>query len=268
MGIVGTLTLFGLAAPTLAAAPTVQGYLAKQALPVGSLVSLDANPGIVQAATNQNVESLVGVAAAGDNSSLGESVAAGQIPVATGGATDTLVSDLEGDIRVGDRITASAVSGVGAKATASARIVGVAQGSFDARTAGAITTTITESNSHKKDIHVGRIPVLVNVTYYTASQSPSTAKSGNPSALEKAANALAGKTVSLFALAFAGLVLFVAIVAAAVILYGSTRGSIVAVGRNPLARKLIATSLFEAMGAGVVILVAGIAGAFVILKFL
>ena len=81
----------------------------------GALVSLQSgSANTVELSTVGNQERLLGVAG---SQSLIEFANGSPVQVVTSGATATLVSDINGAIKSGDRITASPIIGVGMKAT-------------------------------------------------------------------------------------------------------------------------------------------------------
>ena len=70
----------------------------------GMLMSLTTNPGVVARASDKNSSSLIGVLSTNDTAFDQQP---GQVSVRTDGAATALVSTLNGNILVGDRITAS-----------------------------------------------------------------------------------------------------------------------------------------------------------------
>jgi len=150
---------------TLSAAAASQSFnvLDNKSQP-GMLMSLTANSGVVEPATDKNASLLLGVISANDTAF---DLQPGQVSVATDGVANVLVSTLGGDIRVGDRITPSSLAGIGAKAKMTAWIVGIAQASLDSKTTAAVASTVTDTAGSKHQVYVARIPLVVHVTYYT-----------------------------------------------------------------------------------------------------
>jgi len=77
--------------------------------------------------------------------------------IALAGRVPVNVSTEGGVIRIGDRISASSISGVGKKAVASETTVGIALESFDG--ADATTTAMADD----KEVHIGKILVFVSL---------------------------------------------------------------------------------------------------------
>jgi len=151
------LCIISLAVPLVGAG---QGFYAgDNEVRSGMLVSLTKNPGVVEMASANNQENLVGVVG---TSSTDFAVQKDQIAVQTEGVVPALVSTANGEILVGDKIGPSALNGIGTKVGTKGWIVGVAQGSLTSDTQGAVKTTITDENGKSREVHVAIIPVLIN----------------------------------------------------------------------------------------------------------
>lgn len=254
-------------------APIAMGVASSQSFDVlpgqsqaGMLMSLTANPGVVEPASDKNVKSLVGVIEPADTSFDQQP---GQINVKTDGEARTLLSTLGGDIRVGDRITASSLAGVGAKTTTSAWIVGVAQASLDAHTEGAIKSTITDSKGAKHIVYVASLPLLIKVTYYsTATSAAAYTNMSLPAIIQRAADALAGKHVSAQALVLTFLLIIIGTIVAGKIIDTAIRGSFKAIGRQPLAKFVILRQVWSSFGLALVVMAVALAGGMLLLRIL
>ena len=202
----------------------------------GAIVSLEETKGdSVVLATLTNRSRVVGVAGSLASLELGDE----SLGVVLSGAAVTLVSDFNGAVKAGDRITASPIAGVGMKATENVMVVGTAQ--KDMNLSDAEDQTITGTGSKKKTIKVGSVPLLVSPAYYEAKVN----KSAVPSQFQLFANNLAGHNVSPIRVLVSGIVIVILVVAVIVLIYTSLRSSIVAIGRNPLSKDAVYKSLFE-----------------------
>jgi hypothetical protein len=107
-GTIGLLIALGLAPVGASSANISHSYSATTSITNGSLVSLDpVHSGYVQLANVTNGTRLLGVAVASNDSLLAVDATQGTIQVATSGVANTLVSTLNGNIDVGDRISVS-----------------------------------------------------------------------------------------------------------------------------------------------------------------
>lgn len=263
MALIGLLAV---AIPAVAAASSQSFDILGGQPQAGMLMSLSSNPGVIEPASDKNVKSLVGVVAPANETNFDQQT--GQTNVKTDGASNALVSTLGGDIRVGDRITASALAGVGAKTTTSAWIIGIAQGSLDKNTKGVLKSTVVDSQGTKHDVYVGSIPVLVKVTYYSTASRSLAADTNTlvPSVLQRAADALAGKHVSLRALLLSFLLFVIGVIAAGIVANSAIRGGFSAIARQPLAKSVILREVWRSFGMALAILVIVMVAAMLMLR--
>ncbi len=260
-----TLVLAGqivLSAPVMATSSgaIAQSYTAASAsIAEGTLLSLTAaDSGTVELAqAGTNAVNLVGVAAQSPLVELSDA-SAGSAQVVVGGSTLALVSDINGPIAVGDKITDSPLAGIGMKATESGEIVGVAQASLNSVTTQ--TKSVSSKNGRQVSVKVGLVPVAVSPAYYSVPQVASL--SGIvPPALQTAADSLTGHPVSPIRVLVATLALLVGLVIAVVMLATSIRSEIVSLGRNPLARNSLLRGLVDVLIAAAGILLVTLATA-------
>ncbi len=197
----------------------------------GTIVSTMSNKtGYVDLATTDNVDQLLGVVSTIPLVSLSSNNK--KIPVVITGTTTVLVSDLNGNIKSGDKITASPIAGVGMLATSDSQIVGSAQASFEGNKG--TTRHITDKNGKIHTVHIQRLLIQVGVAYYTAPGS-----NFLPPFVQDLANSIAGRPVSLIRIILSTAILTIGLVFAIITAYASTRTTIAALGRNPLGSKVI-----------------------------
>lgn len=261
-------TLFLILPAAALAAAITQGFYTKTALPAGTIVSLNKNPGVVTATTRDNIDSMVGVVASNDAAVFSTAESSDQAQVATGGTVNTFVSNADGDIKVGDRITVNELSGVGVKVKNNARVLGIAQGSLDARSPGAVKQTLTDTKGGKHDVYISQVPVLIGITNYSAAAGRAGKSSFLPDAVESFAAIVAGKVVSPYSVLVAIIALVLAFTIAGIMLNGAIRGGIISIGRNPLARQAVYKGLFGVIAFAAGIILAGLGLAVAVLKYL
>lgn len=208
-------------------------------LTAGTLVSLTAgSPNTVEPSTSTRVADIVGVVADSPLIELGEEMGSAQ--VVTSGVTHALVSNINGDIESGDKITASPITGVGMKVSEPTLIMGTAQASLESVEAS--TRTITDRDGNEQSVKVGLVPLDVSVTFYAAT---ATQQELVPPFVQDIAETIAGKPVSPVKVIASILVLLLALISVMVLLYSSVRSSIISIGRNPLSEKAVHKSLIE-----------------------
>ncbi len=244
----------------LAAQAISQGYKSDTALPSGALVSSDSGSATVRLANSDRVGDMIGVVVATDSSLVAVSNGTNQVQVISSGAASALVSDVNGDIKKGDAITASPLDGVGMRATAAGRIIGTAQADFSASSQGAVTKQV-DTKAGKRNVAIGGIPVLLGVAYYT----PKTGSTIVPLAIQNSLNQLAGKDVSLIRIVIASILLILGLVVAFVILSSAIRSSLESIGRNPLARSAINAGLLKVLLLTLVIVLVTLASVYLVI---
>lgn len=244
-----------------AATPISQGYTVKDTVAIGSLVSLiPTSADTIEAATTEKSNNLLGVVVSGQNSSIAlGSGASGEVQVATGGSVIVIVSDINGEVKQGDQITASPIAGVGMRVSTNAKVIGVAQADM--------TTTQQQeidNDGSKQSVNLGSVPVLINVSYHY--QTPE--KTLIPTAIQNVANAVAGREVSPLPIILSGVIFIVMLIVVMSIIFSMIRNSIISVGRNPLSQSAVYRDVVQLSAVIIVIVAASIATIYFILRTL
>ena len=236
-----------------------ESYSSKEPLSIGSLVSVqDDQTDIVEASESSNADNLLGVVIASGSSLL--SLSNGkedQVQVATSGTLPVIVSDINGEVMRGDHVTAGPVKGVGMRATANVRVVGIAQGKMT----NVKEQTYKDSAGIEQTMRLGEVPVLVNVAYYFKEPD----KTIVPSAIQNVANSLAGREVGTVPILISGAIFLIMLIVVASLVYSMIRSSIISVGRNPLSQSAIYRDLIQLSGLVVAILGVGLVVIYLVL---
>lgn len=219
----------------------------------GTLVSLTAaKSGLVAPASASSAATLVGIAADSPLVELSASSKHSAVQVAVSGTANAFVSDINGPVKSGDKITVSPISGIGMKATTASEIAGTAQA--DLRSIKTITKTFTTTDGKTASVHVGLLPITVNVGYYSAPISQASIASILPPFLQSIANTLTGKQVSPLRVLLGTCALLLGFIAVTIMLYVAIRSQIISIGRNPLAESAIRKGLVDAIVAAIGVL--------------
>ena len=149
------------------------------------------------------------------------------VQVATQGSVYVLVSDVNGGISVGNQIGVSPFYGVGMKASVGSTVIGVAQSSFNSSSSAKKMIVYTKSNK-KEIINVGYIKVLILLGQ---AKSPSVI-----TGLQNFTEAITGKPISTIRVIASFVVAILGLVSIITIVYASIDGTIISIGRNPLAK--------------------------------
>jgi hypothetical protein len=244
--------LVGFLAPAAVSAALSQGYSSAEPLAYGTVVGGDkSRANSVKPSSPETVEDLLGVVVPPESALLSLSGGTGsEIQVATSGLASTLVSNLNGDIKSGDKVTVSPLVGVGMKALLSTKVLGVAQADFSAASDNVTTKEVKDKTGNTKSVAIGQIPVLVEVSYFVSGSGEQ--KTLVPRFVQDLANAVAGKKVSLLRIGLATGLLIFSLIVVGLLIFGSVHSSIISIGRNPLSQ----TAIFRSLAT--VILVSGI----------
>jgi hypothetical protein len=179
-----------------------------------------------------------------------ETVASNKTPVVSSGVSEVLVSGENGSIVPGDYIAASGKPGVGMKAVKSGFTLGIATESYDG-------ATIDDQ---------GLVKVRISKDFTFAQDSPDSETIGNRlrDIVSISAIAAIDDPQVVFKYVVAALILLISIIIAFVSFSRTSQKGIEALGRNPLARSSITTGIFVNILVSIIILSAGLAGAYVI----
>jgi hypothetical protein len=200
----------------------------------GALVSTTNNKNVVELATLDTANRLVGVVDSSPLVSL--SRGSQEVEVVLSGTTNVLVSTINGTIKSGDKVAISPIAGVGMRATANGQIVGTAQGDFTP-IAG---RTVTDRDGKDHAVRLGYVRVQVGVTTFQAPGSDFL-----PPFLQNTADSIAGQSVSAIRVLISSILLALGLVTVITLVYTSARSAMTSLGRNPLAAHAIRRSLYQ-----------------------
>lgn len=243
-----------------AVASLTQAYTvaAGDTITAGELVSTRSSAaGQVALADTANGQGIAGVVVAGQQSVLAvtDPTQTNSVNVASGGVNEVYVSTINGDIHRGDLISVSPISGFGMKAAAGFFTIGTAQADFTSATGGAGTYQVPKASGSAQTVSTGSIPVAIAIGSGIASSAPS----GLVGNIQTIIGAVAGHQVSALKAVLGFLVAVTAIGALIALVYGAIHASIVAMGRNPLARRSILRTLAQVSAlACLIVVVAGV----------
>jgi len=238
------LLAFGLTPVSASSANISHSYHTTTSIPNGSIVSLDPQkPDYVQAANLDNDKRLLGVVVATNDSLLALDAGNGSSQVATNGTVSVLVSTLSGDLNVGDQIAASPFNGIGMKALGGSRFVGLAQTAFSSHDSTAVSREVKDKNGHSHKIWLGYVRMAIGIGTNNSGTGGS-----QLTGLQRFAKSLTGHEVSTGRVIVSLVVAFIAIISLSVLIYASIYGSIVSIGRNPLAKYSIFHTLNSVLG--------------------
>lgn len=263
-------TLMLMALPIAAAAQAVTvSYGVTGTLQKGMIVMLDPkDPAKVQALTNKKANAMQGVVVSASETpvTLSGDTSTNQVYVATAGKYDVLVSTQNGPIKAGDIVTISALDGIGMKADSNqSTILGKALENFDGGGAISGTATLTSSNGGTSTVAIGLVELEIGISHNPLAFSAGT-DSVLPGFLRKAAQSIAGKDVGAARIYIGLTILLVTVIITGSLLYAGVRSSLIAIGRNPLARRSVLRGLLQVILISITIFVIGLGAIYLLLR--
>lgn len=148
----------------------------------------------------------------------------------------------------------SPFGGMGMKASPGDHVIGVAQAAFDSDTQGAQSQEVKNIKGVTKKIWTGAIPVTIAIGIDNESGLNSEQQLHG---LQKFIWSLTGHVIPVTRIVISLVVTILAIIALVTLIYASTYGSIISIGRNPLAKYSILRSLrYVLIATGFIALVA------------
>jgi hypothetical protein len=220
-----------------AAALVSRAYESAQPIVAGSIVSLTTEKSkTVTLANTSNSDKIIGVAVGKDESLISVNAETDRVQVTTSGQVFVLVSDLNGDIKKGDKVAVSPFDGLGMKSGQGERIIGLALGDFTADSEAATTKTVTDKQGKTKQLRIARIEINVVI-------GNDDAASKDLNGVQKLVKLATGRTVSVVRAFVSVIIAVVAMIALLGLIYSAVYGSIISIGRNPLARDAVFRAL-------------------------
>lgn len=257
------LAIISLSAP-LSAQTFTQGFMAKQSIQRGMIVRLAEDTDYVEIASLDKPEDIYGVAVDANDAAVTLSGEEERVFVATIGTYEVLVSTQNGIINEGDFVALSAISGIGMKVDSDQPIVvGRALATFDGKDGLANEFSIKTDDDQTQKVLVGRIPVDLGVA---ANSLQSSVVSNVPKILQELSASVAGKKVDPIKVYVAVVMFIISTALAGTIMYSGVRSGFIAIGRNPLSKKMIGRTIFQVIVVGIIIFITGLFGVYLLLR--
>lgn len=262
--LAAVFVLFQIAGSIASVDAIARGYKTDDiGLQVGMVVSVSTNStddSKIERATQATNQRVVGVVTNFDNSFVTVASSNTTVLVESEGEVDAYVSDMGGEVTQGNLLVLSPLKGVlmKAKENDSAPIVGIA--AADAKSAVTSAAYEVNGNGNKKSTNIAKIKINLNRQGASSNNAAQ-----DPSSLAKLGKSIVGREVGETRV-FVALVLFVIVlIAEGGILYGAISSAITALGRNPLARKVIRQELVRVIVVAVVVLLVGLGAVYAVL---
>lgn len=242
-----------------------QGYGSDDVLQRGMIVRIKKDDSTkVSALKFEEIDAMYGVVVAPNDAPVTLSSEGQKAFVATGGKYDVLVSSQGGEIKAGDYITISSLSGIGMRANKTeSHVVGRALEDFNGKDEVISTTEIKDSADNTVKVSIGRIQADISV-----SRNPNYGPSdpGLPEFVKRAAESIAGKEVKPARVYLALVVFSISAIVAGSVMYGGIQSGIISIGRNPLSKKSVVRGMLQVVLFGLIVFILGLFGVYLLLK--
>jgi hypothetical protein len=182
-----------------------------------------------------------------------------QVYVKSSGVVDAYVSDINGEVMKGDRVTVSPLKGILMKADDAHSAVGVAAENFGEQAAEHQTIA---SDTGESSVRVAKLAVTLDSSI---GQSAGQGGARSQSSLQRLGQSIVGKEVGELQVVIALIIFFIMMIAEGGIIYGAVSSSITSLGRNPLASTIIVRELIRVLGVVIIVMVVGLAAIYAVL---
>lgn len=238
LGLVTVLALVWVSSAGAATASVSRSYSSDVPIEPGSIVSLTSlESKSVTLANTSNSDKIIGVSVALDDALIAVDPNENKVQITSSGLANVLVSDLNGDIKVGDKVAVSPFDGIGMKSGKGERIIGLAQTAFSADSKELTTEDVKDKQGNAKELRIGLVQINVIIG------NDDSGGDENLTGLQSFVKSLTGRTVSTFRLLTSLVIGVLTLVALLVLVYSAIFGSIISIGRNPMA----GNSVFRAL---------------------
>ncbi len=256
MAIFSVFSLFS----AIPAAAIARGYTTDDVgLQTGMVAALSTEGSSkVERASQVNSQRVVGIVTTFDNSSVTVASSSAKLLIESDGEVDAYVSDMGGSVEQGSLLVLSPVKGILMKAPENSSLitVGIAAGSFS--TADHSSYTI-DDNGGTKNIQIYKLKVNLN------RQGGGNGAATQNSALANVGRAIVGRDVGETRVLVALILFTIVLIAEGGIIYGAVSSAITALGRNPLARKIIRKEMTRVIFVAIIVLFVGLGAVYGVL---
>lgn len=250
----------------LRAASITTGYGTSGDVQIGMIVGLVKDDSTkVEAINSDRITEAIGVAVNNTDSPITLSGEDQKTYVAGSSKYAVLVSDQNGSIRAGDYITLSSLNGIGMRADEfQSVVIGQATQEFKDKNSSTYisTTTVKDNRGNDKNINIGKVEVNIGIVKNPLARNVTDA----PEILQRAGKTIAGRAVTAPRLYIALVLLILVSAISASVIYSAVRSGMIAVGRNPLSRRLIVRGIMQVVVVALIIFFTGLFGVYLIIR--
>lgn len=243
-----------------------QGYkTSDNTIVAGMAVSLkndETNDRLVEPTNKNNIQNFVGIVTTIDDNLVSLTNNSTDVLVTTSGEATVFVADINGKVAKGDFVTMSPLNGVLMKAldqsTNSKFVVGTALEPFSE--ARAKSQEVSDAQNSTRSVQVDKVKIEINQMIDTTSPAEEATNF-----LQVAGQSITGRPVGQVQVFAAILVLLVVLIVEGSIIYGAVHSTITALGRNPLAKRLVFKQILQVSWLALIVLFFGLGAIYLVL---
>ncbi|MGI9028315.1 MAG: hypothetical protein ACR2FM_05765 [Candidatus Saccharimonadales bacterium] len=260
------VSVLGLLAAMFMASASAQGFARgyatnDQGLKNGMVVTFSntstPDKPYVERATREDIQKVIGVTTTSEDNLLTIASAEQEVYVQNSGVVSVLTSDVNGDIKKGDKLTLSPLKGILMRGDDVNPIIGSAVADFSKDNAESQTVS---TDSGEKTVLVNKLEVTIDGGLIENQVG------NNSSALQKIGKSVTGKDVGELQVIIAMVIFLSVLIAEGSIVYGAVSSGIISMGRNPMAQKVVSRELVRVLGIAVVVLFVGLAAVYTVMS--
>lgn len=258
-GLIAGLSLMALLLFQASVLAIARGYTTiDSGLQTGMVVALSADGSTdsgVERATQDSSTRVVGVVTTVENSFVTVGSESSNVLVESEGQVQAYVSDINGGVARGDLLVLSPLKGILMKSSElAATVIGVAG---DAPS--------NPSPYNYTDAGQTKQTQIAKVTLNLNQQGSANAGTESDSALARLGRTIVGKDVGEARVLIALIIFVIVLIAEGAIIYGAISSAMTALGRNPLARKIIRAEMIRVVFIALAVMLVGLAAVYAIL---
>lgn len=241
-----------------------ESYVSDKPIGVGTVVSVTKDQSEkIENTTPDNDTGVIGVVASDNSSIIDLQSKNTNLKIALNGDAQILVTDLAGDIKKGDYLIISPLSGIAmkdAQGFRASKYLGLAQEDFSVKNTGTKQIEAEQSDGSKKTVNTGIIIAKIFIT-----ERPPQKSTKAKSFLTTIGEKIVGRQVSTIRVITALIIFISTLAITGLMLNASVKGTFVSIGRNPLARSSLVANLMKVILVALIIFNSGLIAAYLVL---
>lgn len=243
-----------------------QGYKTSDpSIVAGMAVSLkndSSDDRLIEPTNKNNIQNFVGIVTTIDDNLVSLTNESTDVLVTTSGEVNVFMTDVNGKVAKGELVTISPISGALMKSLDqgpnSKFIMGTALEDFN--DSEATSQTVNDAQNGQRVVRVDKVKIEINRSIDTKTPAEEAT-----TFLQVAGESITGRPVGQVQVFAAILVLLIVLIVEGSIIYGAVHSTIAALGRNPLAKKVVFKQILQVSWLALIVLLFGLGAIYIVL---